>query len=351
MGWLSAREQCRGKRAMELLCLGVSPLRILKGSLDTKIRIRRVGLLHPLRRELGLLEGPWADEEGSQVQLGTVALSHLLLSAFCHLPSLLGCPAMARPPTPGSVIVPDWHESAEGKEYLACILRKNRRRVFGLLERPVLPPPVAVDTASYKIFVSGKSGVGKTALVAKLAGLEVPVVHHETTGIQTTVVFWPAKLQASNRVVMFRFEFWDCGESALKKFDHMLPACKEKADAFLFLFSFTDRASFEDLPGQLARVAGEAPGVVRMVIGSKFDQYMHTDVPECDLTAFRQAWELPLLRVKSVPGRRLADGRTLDGRAGLADVAHVLNGLAEQLWHQDQVAAGLLPNSPEDTPS
>ncbi|XP_019510379.1 PREDICTED: REM2- and Rab-like small GTPase 1 isoform X2 [Hipposideros armiger] len=262
-----------------------------------------------------------------------------------------GCPAMARPPAPGSVIVPDWHESPEGKEYLACILRKNRRRVFGLLERPVLPPPLAIDTASYKIFVSGKSGVGKTALVAKLAGLEVPVVHHETTGIQTTVVFWPAKLQTSDRVVMFRFEFWDCGETALKKFDHMLPACKEKTDAFLFLFSFTDRASFEDLPGQLARITGEAPGVVRMVVGSKFDQYMHTDVPERDLTAFRQAWELPLLRVKSVPGRRLADGRTLDGRAGLADIAHVLNGLVEQLWHQDQVAAGLLPNTPDNTPS
>ncbi|PNI25825.1 RSG1 isoform 2, partial [Pan troglodytes] len=52
------------------------------------------------------------------------------------------------------------------------------------------------------------------------------------------------------------------------------PACMENTDAFLFLFSFTDRASFEDLPGQLARIAGEAPGVVRMVIGSKFDQYM-----------------------------------------------------------------------------
>ncbi|XP_035317593.1 ciliogenesis and planar polarity effector 2 isoform X1 [Cricetulus griseus] len=257
---------------------------------------------------------------------------------------------MARPPVHGSVIVPDWHETVEGKEYLACILRKSRRREFGLLERPVLPPSVAIDTANYKIFVSGKSGVGKTALVAKLAGLEVPVVHHETTGIQTTVVFWPAKLRASDRVVMFRFEFWDCGEAALKKFDHMLPACKENADAFLFLFSFTDRASFEDLPGQLTRVASEAPGVVKMVIGSKFDQYMHTDVPERDLTAFRQAWELPLLRVKSVPGRRLADGRTLDGRAGLADIAHVLNGLAEQLWHQDQVVAGLLPSSPENTP-
>lgn len=47
-------------------------------------------------------------------------------------------------------------------------------------------------------------------------------------------------------------------------------ACKEKTDAFLFLFSFTDRASFEDLPGQLTRIAGEAPGVVRMVVGSKY---------------------------------------------------------------------------------
>lgn len=46
----------------------------------------------------------------------------------------------------------------------------------------MLSPSVAIDTASYKIFVTGKSGVGKTALVAKLAGLEVPVVHHETTG-------------------------------------------------------------------------------------------------------------------------------------------------------------------------
>lgn len=42
---------------------------------------------------------------------------------------------MAGPAAPGSVIVPDWHESAQGKEYLACILRKSRRRVFG--ERPL----------------------------------------------------------------------------------------------------------------------------------------------------------------------------------------------------------------------
>jgi hypothetical protein len=48
--------------------------------------------------------------------------------------------AMARPPAHGSVIVPDWHETAEGKEYLACILRKNRRRVFG---KGLPPQPVS----------------------------------------------------------------------------------------------------------------------------------------------------------------------------------------------------------------
>lgn len=50
----------------------------------------------------------------------------------------LACPTMARPPMHGSVIVPDWHETVEGKEFLACILRKNRRREFGKRQHP--PP-------------------------------------------------------------------------------------------------------------------------------------------------------------------------------------------------------------------
>lgn len=62
---------------------------------------------------------------------------------------------------------------------------REDRQLFpfaGLVERPGLPPQAAADTVSYKVFVSGRNGVGKTALVAKLAGLEVPALHHETTG-------------------------------------------------------------------------------------------------------------------------------------------------------------------------
>lgn len=117
-------------------------------------------------------------------------------------------------------------------------------------------------------------------------------------------------------MLFFKFSFWDCGEALLRKFDHILPvsrsverrqggfgarqhswedddeatwrhplpfrlgspplflpslqACREKADAILFLFSFADRASFLDLPQQISRVTDGTRDVVRMVVGTKY---------------------------------------------------------------------------------
>lgn len=55
------------------------------------------------------------------------------------------------------------------------------------------------------------------------------------------------------------------------------------------------------------------------------------------MAAFSRTWGLPILRTKSVGERHS------DGYAGLVEVAHLLNSLAEHLWRQDQVAAGLVP--------
>lgn len=46
----------------------------------------------------------------------------------------------------------------------------------------MMPPHLAVDTLHYKVLLSGKSGVGKTALAARLAGINIPNMHYETTG-------------------------------------------------------------------------------------------------------------------------------------------------------------------------
>ncbi|XP_020558646.1 REM2- and Rab-like small GTPase 1 isoform X2 [Oryzias latipes] len=184
-----------------------------------------------------------------------------------------------------------------------------------------MPPHVSVDTVHYKVFMSGKGGVGKTALAARLAGRNLPSMHHETTGIETTVVYWPAKLRDSGRVLFFRLQLWDCGENALRRFDHLLPSCREQADAVLFLFSFIDRTSFDDLSNQTAK--WNDPSVVKVVIGTKFDLFMHCDVSERDVKEFQETWNLPMLRM----GGEVTDG--------LGDVAPILNCLAENLWHQE----------------
>ncbi|KAK2861998.1 hypothetical protein Q5P01_001531 [Channa striata] len=229
---------------------------------------------------------------------------------------------MTHVPPPGSIVVSDWHRCKDSKEYFSRILHRKRRRHFGLLESPVMPPHASVDTVHYKIFISGKSGVGKTALAARLAGHNIPNMHYETTGIETTVVYWPVKLRESGRVFFFRLQLWDCGENALRRFDHLLPSCKEQVDAILFLFSFTDRTSFDDLSNQIAKWTGPA---VKLVVGTKFDLFMHCDVAERDVQEFQETWSLPVLRM----GGEVSDS--------LGDVAPLLNCLTEQLWHQDCV--------------
>ncbi|XP_064326734.1 ciliogenesis and planar polarity effector 2 isoform X2 [Phalacrocorax carbo] len=194
----------------------------------------------------------------------------------------------------GSVLEPGWLLSPAGRPYLDSILQKNQRRVFG---------------------------------------------------IEVTTVYWPAKLRASGRPVIFQLHFWDCGDGALKKFEHLLPACKEEADAILFLFSFTDRSSFEELPAHVSRVVGpEEEKLVRVVVGTKFDLSPQADVTEGDVAAFEGTWGLPVLRAGSRPGAGA-------GRGGLARVAPLLDALAERLWRRDQITAGVTPGDEESPPA
>lgn len=244
---------------------------------------------------------------------------------------------MARFMPRGSIIQFNWQETPEGREFLGGILHRNRRKTFGILEAPSLPPQLAVETVSYKIFLTGKPAVGKTSTVAKLLGQEIPSFHVETPGIQTSEVYWPAKLKESQKVLMFKFQLWDCGEHAIRKYDHLLPALKEKADAALFLFSFTDRGSFDDLPNQMNRVLDQEDKILQIAVATRLDQILNSDFTEQEIREFEEQWQVPVLRIANVTGKRLADGRSLDGRSGVMAVAQFLNSLAELLWQRDRV--------------
>ena len=60
-------------------------------------------------------------------------------------------------------------------------------------------------------------------------------------------------MKHTQNVLLFQLQFWEAGESSAKRFDHVLPACKDKSDAILFLFSHVNKNSFAELP-QMVRV-------------------------------------------------------------------------------------------------
>ena len=53
-------------------------------------------------------------------------------------------------------VVLDWHRSAEGQGVLAHLIdpETGARKVYGTLERPILPPTVQV--VRYKVYLSGR---------------------------------------------------------------------------------------------------------------------------------------------------------------------------------------------------
>ena len=80
----------------------------------------------------------------------------------------------------------------------------------------------------------GKGGVGKTSLVTYLSGApDWTNSHHqgETPGIRTTNIYWPARIQ--NQLVLFQLDLWDSGETASKKYSHILPVSRKMGNITL----------------------------------------------------------------------------------------------------------------------
>lgn len=240
---------------------------------------------------------------------------------------------------PGSLLQIDWHLTQEATEIFQSLFHPNslKLRQFGLLEKP--SASLQLDEVSYKLFVTGKGGIGKTSFIAHVCGGQVPTSYCETPGIQVTIMYWPVKLLHTSRVVMFRLEFWDAGEGALKKFDHILSACKEDMDAVLFLFSFTERSTFDEIPQQMSRILQPSDRPSPIVIGTRYDQHAASEVVQRDIRDFEQRWKIPVVKMKTAPCEDQLS-KTLQ-KGDFNEVALSLNIICNQLWQRDQTLAGI----------
>lgn len=237
----------------------------------------------------------------------------------------------------GSLLDFDWLRSSEGTQLLSCLLQRDgiHLRQYGLLERPHLPVHLNVEEVTYKVMVVGKAGVGKTSTVCRLTGSEVPLVHNETPGLQTSTVYWPGRIQHLVKNVLFNIQLFDAGEAGLKRYDHILPSCKDGVDAILFLFSFVDKGSFDEIPQLMTRLTNPDDGISKIVLGTKFDLHAHSEVTQREIRDLENNWKVPVLRI-----RNLHSPHQAESAGAVSDIAPVLNTICEHLWHRDVLMSG-----------
>lgn len=230
------------------------------------------------------------------------------------------------------LVVEGWQLSREARIYLNSIFKRKQRTQFGLLEHPSYLSPLIKKSPVHtcKMFLYGKSGIGKTSTVLKLAGQLVPQYHQETMGIQTTSIYWPVKLTGkSDQVDLLEIEFWDTGERALRKFDHILPSCLNSTNCIAFVFSFADRSSWIELPDIISQATstGQIESHLKVVIATRADS-AQSHVTKDEIAQFEYSHQMKVLSIGNVNNSLTSDG-TIDGLNDIKNIANFLNTLAQ----------------------
>lgn len=228
-------------------------------------------------------------------------------------------------------MAPEW-AIGENKNYQQKLLvpGTKKRKLFGLLEKPNLPP--AAPNVTYKLFMFGKASSGKTWTMNRFSGQELPTHHTETVGIQCSNVYWPMKI--GNRLILFRLEIWDAGESSVKRYNHVLPACREGVDAVLLCFSVTDREGWLELPRLLTTATTPTDRAALIVIATRCDQYANREVSEGELDSFEATHGVPIIKL---------GGASEDQSDEITHTAPILNFLCKRLWQRDQELLSIKP--------
>ncbi|KAK9398213.1 GTP-binding protein REM 2 [Crotalus adamanteus] len=118
----------------------------------------------------------------------------------------------------------------------------------------------------YKVMLLGESGVGKTTLAAIFGGMK-GVTHHEEDHIEDS---YERRFYVDDEeVTLTLYDIWDQGDSG----GWMQESCLQTGDAFLVVFSVTDRRSFTRVPPTLLRLRAGSPRTDPPIIlvGNKSD--------------------------------------------------------------------------------
>uniref|UniRef100_A0A8D0G6J4 RRAD and GEM like GTPase 2 n=1 Tax=Sphenodon punctatus TaxID=8508 RepID=A0A8D0G6J4_SPHPU len=117
-------------------------------------------------------------------------------------------------------------------------------------------PSPAGGRGPYKVMLLGESGVGKTTLAAIFGGTQGgshPILPNFLSPLEDT---YERRICVDEEdVTLILYDIWDQGEPG----GWMQESCLQTGDAFLVVFSVTDRRSFTRLPATLLRLRAGSP--------------------------------------------------------------------------------------------
>ncbi|XP_053121983.1 GTP-binding protein REM 2 [Hemicordylus capensis] len=118
----------------------------------------------------------------------------------------------------------------------------------------------------YKVMLLGESGVGKTTLAAIFGGLKGGA-HHDEEHAEDS--YERRFCVDDEEVTLILYDIWDQGDPG----GWMQESCLQTGDAFLVVFSVTDRRSFTRVPPTLLRLRAGSPRTDPPIIlvGNKSD--------------------------------------------------------------------------------
>ncbi|BES90100.1 Miro-like protein [Nesidiocoris tenuis] len=230
----------------------------------------------------------------------------------------------------------DWHKTPEGENFFRKFFSSSStgRKLYGVLERPAVFD--GIEEVTYKILFIGKTGAGKSWAVSQLAGLPNSQAVCDTFGIEVTDVYWPVKIW--DKVILFKLQCWDAGDSSLKKYNHIMEACQDKVDMKAFVFSYADAATFSELPGYINTFCSkDLAQAASIVIGTRHSSNGGNQVTAREVEAFKSTYGIDVQslnqQLASPHSPQLSGEKTLEN---MQDLFNVMNSVCEILWIRDQ---------------
>uniref|UniRef100_A0A1I8F682 Ciliogenesis and planar polarity effector 2 n=1 Tax=Macrostomum lignano TaxID=282301 RepID=A0A1I8F682_9PLAT len=242
----------------------------------------------------------------------------------------------------------NWLASQEGRRTSKPCGRGVSRGLCSLLcwESPPQPQQLAAawqPLGLSKVAVTGRAGVGKSALISALTGRSPSPSWRETPGLAVHRQFWPCRLRRAATAaatapeeppLLCHLQFWEAGDSASRSFEHLRNELRLACDCVLFVFSVADRASVAELPAVVRRTldgGSEGSPPCGLLVATRLDQPEAQVVSRAELLQLERDCRLPLVRFSpDMPSE---------------SAWQLLTRLCECLWHRRLVLLGSIETS------